>query len=257
MDAIKSLVEKIRINSDKEQQVKLLQELNELFLSEYMLEINKDLVLYPIEVEAYYYHENNFPDTCVHKYQWQQNRYGKLYFHRAGNKTDASFLFDGGGIDVCLSYSDEFYLGILIRGAWINDEDKPICTPGVLTRRVVRHICKDDTVEKVTEKEAVMIRALETRDDILKPTISDNRDKESILYNSTRFGISATNHPEYALYKLRSLIELNAPNHPFKAKEKVVLDYMIDNKIEPTAENVRKLLGSNSNKILEQLNAKN
>lgn len=255
METIKNIVAKLEANHEKTKQVKLLQDLNLLFLHDYMLEIDEGLVLYPIEVEAYYYHEKNFPDTCVHKYKWQQNRYGQLYFHRAGMKDDAAFLYDGGGIDLCLSYSDSFYLGILIRAAWVNDEEKPICTPGVLTRKVVRHICQDESIEKVGAKEAAIIRVLEEKNTIFKLATNDNRDKGSIVFNSTRFGISATNHPEYAQYRLRSLIELNVPEHPFKAKEKVVLDHMLDNKIEATADNVRMLLGSNSNSILEQLKA--
>lgn len=251
---MKKIVEELQTITDKKQQIVALQKLNTLLLTEYMLEIDQDLVLYPIEVEAYYHHKNNFPDTCVHQYQWQKNRYGKLYFHRAGKKEDAAFLFDGGGFDVCLSYSEDFYLGFLIRGAWINQEKEPICGPGLLTRRVVREICKNHEINKVTPKEALTIRELEEKDTILQPAINDPRDKESVLFHSTRVGIKPENHPEYAPYHLRSLIELSAPNHPFRAKEKVVLDYMREHKIEPTVENIRKLLGSNSNWILKELN---
>lgn len=256
MEKIKNIVEKLEASRDKAEQVKLLQNLNLLFMHDYMLEINESLILYPIEVEAYYYHEKNFPDTCVHKYKLQQNRYGQLYFHRAGMKDNASFLYDGGGIDLCLSYSKDFYLGILIRAAWINNEETPICTPGVLTRKIVKSICKDESIKKIGEKEAIIIRALEEKNNILKPATNDKRDKESIVFNSTRFGISATNHPEYAEYRLRSLIELSAAKHPFKAKEKVVLDYMLDKKIEATADNVKKYLGYKSNSILERLKTK-
>ena len=256
MNHITNVIEKLTTVTDKKQQESLLQEINKLVLTEYMIEIDHDLVIYPIEVEAYYYHQNNFPDTCVHKFELQKNRYGKLYFHRASNKEDAAFLFDMGGIDVCLSNSGDFYFGLLIRGAWINQENEPICTPGVLTRKVVQDICKDNTLEKISEKEAIIIRQYEAKDSIIKPAHSDPRDKDSILFHSTRFGIDPQNHPEYAPYKLRSLIELSAPKHPFRAKEKVVLDYMIEHKLEPTAENVRKLMGSNSNWVLNQLQNK-
>lgn len=256
MNNLGLLTDELLKTSEKYQQVKLLQAINKCFLSEYMLEIDENFKLYPIEVEAYYYQENNFPDTCVHKYQWQQNRFGKLYFHRAGNKTDASFLFDGGGVDVCLSDSDNFFLGILIRGAWINQEEKPVCTPGVLTRRVIFHICNDDSIKKITGKEANAIRELEENSQIIQLAYDDRRNKESYLMHSTRFGINPDNHPEYASYKLRSLIELNAPSHPFRAKEKVALDYIIDNNIDPTPDNIRKILGSNSNWIINQLKSK-
>lgn len=191
MNNLEIVVEKLKNTSDKEIQIKILQEINMLFLTQYMLKIDDDFILYPIEVEAYYYQENNFPDTCVHKYQWQQNRFGKLYFHRAGNKPDASFLYDGGGIDICLSNSDDFWLGILIRGAWINQEGTPVCTPGVLTRRVVFHICDDDSIVKITDKERAVIQKLEENNQIVQLAANDKRNKDSILFQSTRFGISS------------------------------------------------------------------
>ncbi len=256
MNNIEIAINKLKKTSDKELQIKILQEINTLFLTQYMLKIDDNFVLYPIEVEAYYYQENNFPDSCVHKYQWQQNRFGKLYFHRAGNKTDASFLYDGGGIDVCLSNSDDFFLGILIRGAWVNQEETPVCTPGLLTRRIVFHICDDNSIVKITGRERTVIQKLEDNDQIVQLATNDRRNKDSILFHSTRYGISSNNHPEYALYKLRSLIELNEPNHSFRAKEKIVIDYMIDKSIEPTPDNIRKILGSNSNWIIEQMKSK-
>ncbi|TFD97327.1 hypothetical protein E2605_06570 [Dysgonomonas capnocytophagoides] len=256
MNNLEIVIERLKSTSDKKTQIKILQEINMLLLTQYMLKIDDNFVLYPIEVEAYYYQENNFPDTCAHKYQWQQNRYGQLYFHRAGNKADASFLYDGGGIDVCLSNSDDFFLGILIRGAWINQEETPICTPGILTRRVVYHICDNNSVLKITDKERTIIQKLEENNQIVQLASNDRRNKDSILFQSTRFGINPNNHPEYALYKLRSLIELNEPNHPFRAKEKVVLDHMRDNNIAPIPDNIRKILGSNSNWIIEQMKSK-
>lgn len=261
MNNLKTLIEKLKKESNKDSQIKILQEINTLFLTRYMLKIDDKFVLYPIEVEAYYYQENNFPDTCVHKYQWQQNRFGKLYFHRAGNKTDSSFLYDSGGFDVCLSNSDDVFFSILIRGAWINDEKVPVCTPvctsGILTERVVSHICDNNHIVKITDRERTKIQELEENNQIIQLASNDKRKKDSILFHSTRFGISSDNHPEFAQYKLRSLIELSEPNHPFKAKEKVVLDYMKDNKIEPIAKKVREILGYNSNSILDKLKSEN
>ena len=79
MNNLEIVIEKLKKTSDKDTQIKILQEINKLFLTQYMLKIDDYFVLYPIEIEAYYYQENNFPDTCVHKYQWQQNRFCLLY----------------------------------------------------------------------------------------------------------------------------------------------------------------------------------
>ena len=256
MDAIKIIIQKLKVANDKNCIVELLSELNELFVCKYMVELDEQLKLYPIEVESYYYDEINFPDTCVHSHPKQINRYGKLYFHRAGKKDGASFLFDGGGIDVCLSDSNEFYLGVLIRGAWINDEAVPICTPGVLAREVIRKFCNDNSITKVSGEIAEQIEQLENQGGVLKLATKDVRDKESLIYKSTRFGINPKNHPEYSTYKLRTLIELSAPKHNFKAKEKVVIDFMKDNEVEPTLDNICKVIGYRSNSILQKLKVK-
>lgn len=253
MNNIELLLKELLKTSDKEEQVKILQTINKSFLCQYMLRIDEDLRLYPIEVEAYYYNETNFPDKCVHQNDLQKDRFGQLYFHRASKSKDSSFLYDRGGFDICLSDSENYYLGILIRSAWINSEEIPVCGPGLLTRRVVKHICKDDSVTKITEIEKKAICELEENDSIIVDAIDDKRQKNSPIFNSTRCGISSKVHPEYGYYKLRSLIELECPSHPFKEKEKVVEIYMRDNKITPKEENVKQLLGYTSKTILEKL----
>lgn len=253
MNNIELLLKELLKTSDKEEQAKILQTINKSFLYQYMLKIDEDLRLYPIEVEAYYYHETNFSDTCVHKNELQMNRFGKLYFHRASKSEESSFLYDRGGFDICLSDSENYYLGILIRSAWINSEEIPICGPGLLTRRLIKYICKDDSITNITKIEEEAIRKLEEKESILVDAIDDKRQKDSPIFNSTRFGISSMVHPEYGYYKLRSLIELKCPNHPFKEKEKVVEIYIRDNKIPPTEENVKQLLGYTSKTIIEKL----
>ena len=254
MNNLQLLLKELLKTSDKEEQLKILQTINKNFLCQYMLRIDEDLRLYPIEVEAYYYNGTNFPDKCVHKNELQMKRFGKLYFHRASESKGSSFLYDRGGFDICLSDSENYYLGILIRSAWINSEEIPVCGLGLLTRRVVKHICKDDSITNITKIEEEAIRKLEEKESILVDAIDDKREKNSPIFNSTRFGISSKVHPEYGYYKLRSLIELKCPNHPFKEKEKVVEIYIRDNKIAPTKENVKQLLGYTSNTLLKKLN---
>ncbi|KAA6348775.1 hypothetical protein EZS27_003753 [termite gut metagenome] len=251
METIKSTVKKlVQITSSKLEQVNVLQEINTLFLTQYMLEIDTNFQLYPIEVEAYYYNEMNFRDTCVHQNELQKN-FDKLYFHRAGQKKDSAFLYDKGGVDVCLSEEENCFFGILIRSAWINNEEKPICGPGLLTRRIVEHICNDHTITKITEKEATEIRKLEDKSIIINAQ-NDKRKKEPI-FESTRFNIKADK--EYSPYKLRSLIELKEPNHKFKEKEKVVISYFEDHKeIEVTFEKIKALLGYKAKVVFDHFN---
>lgn len=253
MDKIKESLANLLNTFVKEEQIKMLQEINRLLLTEYMLEISENFRVYPIEVETYYYNEKSFPDTCVHKNDLQKKRFGKLYFHRASSMKEDSFLYDRGGFDVCLSDNDNYFLGILIRSAWINCEEKPICGPGLLTRRVIKHISQNDKIINLTDDEKSLIRTLEDKDSILVYASDDKRKKDSPLFHSTRFGISSDTHPEYAQYKLRSLIELKEANHPFKEKEKVVESYMRDNNILPTEKNTKQILGYVSKSIINKL----
>ncbi len=248
MEKLKLYVNELCKCSGKEEQVRMLQKINQLLLTDYMLEIDGNFRIYPIEVEAYYYNEN-FRDKCVHQNKLQKERFGKLYFHRAGEY----FLYDRGGVDLCLS-DGNFFLGILVRSAWVNNENRPECGPGRLVRRIVRHLCKDDSITKITEKEALKINEIEGKNNILVRALNDKRKKDSIVFNSTRFGINPRVHPEYAPYKLRSLIELKEPNHSFKEKEKVALFYMKDNNID--AGELKSILGYTSKKILEKLSEK-
>jgi hypothetical protein len=258
MDEFKIVLESLQDASDKREReriLRLLQSINECFLSRYMIEIDSSFKLYPIEVEAYYHHPG-FSDSCVHKNGLQKNRFGKLYFHRGSSEKENSFLYDRGGFDVCLSDSDNYYFGILIRSAWINNEEKPVCGPGLLTRRIVKHISQNDIIANLSDSDKEQIRNLEDKNTILVHATDDKRDKSSPLFNSTRIGISPKTHPEYAQYNLRSLIELKNPNHPFKEKEKAVETYMRDNGKTGTAENVKELLGYVSKSIIAKLTFK-
>jgi 3-methyladenine DNA glycosylase Mpg len=254
METIKSLIDKLVQTTSKLEQVNVLQEINTLFLTQYMLEIDANFRLYPIEVEAYYYNKTNFSDTCVHQNELQKNNFGKLYFHRGSQEKNSAFLYDRGGVDVCLSEKESYFLGILIRSAWVNNEEDPVCGPGLLTRRIVEHICNNKIVEKITEKEIVKIEELEKKS-IIVNTQNDKRKKDSIVFESTRVGINVNIHKEYGLFQLRSLIELKEPNHPFKEKEKIVISYLEEhNEIEVTPDKIKELLGYKAKTVFDHFN---
>lgn len=238
-----------------QKQVKVLQKINHLILTEYMIKIG-DLHLYPIEVEAYYYKELSFPDTTVHRNELQKNHFNQLYFHRAGRKEDSSLLYDEGGIDICLSLGD-YYFGVLIRSARVNVEEKPICGPGLLTRRIVAHICKkEDGIIQITDEERSIIRTWEEEtEEVLVQAEDDKRDKEFIL-NGKRWGINEEIHKPFSEYNLRSLIELKHKQHPFKGKEQMVIQHFQEIKKDGgvvTRDDVFKVLGWNAQIVFKAL----
>jgi len=64
----------------------------------------------PLWVEAYYYDEARFPDCNTHRSSKQKNRFGQLYFHERGY----------GGVDLCLSDSEDFCLSFLLKATLAN-----------------------------------------------------------------------------------------------------------------------------------------
>ncbi|KAA6311427.1 hypothetical protein EZS27_037440 [termite gut metagenome] len=117
---------------------------------------------------------------------------------------------------------------------------------------------------KITKEEITKIEELEEKS-IIANAQNDKRKKDSIIFESKRVGINANNHKEYSLFKLRSLIELKEPKHPFKEKEKVVISYFEDhikeitpdNIKEITPDNIKELLGCDSKYIRDYFKSKN
>lgn len=100
------LIEKVRrleTETRRPAQLLLLQELSDSLLSSYRLALPTG-ALYPLWVEAYYYHPGRFEDQNTHRDPMQRNRFGKLYFHRKG----------WGGVDLCLSLGD-YSLSFLLK----------------------------------------------------------------------------------------------------------------------------------------------
>lgn len=98
----------------KKDQEQILQEINELLLTEYIIKIG-ETIIEPLWVEAYYYNESaNFTDESIHRSEMQKNNFGKLYFHhKTGDRRS--------GVDICLSRG-EYYLSFLLKYTLVNGE---------------------------------------------------------------------------------------------------------------------------------------
>lgn len=245
MDAIKKLLQEMKISTNKEQKIIILQEINSLLLTQYALKIDDSFTLYPIEVEAYYV-GYGFKDDTIHGSELQKNRFGKLYFHRKGRDAENKILFNRSGIDICLSDSVECIFGVLIRSVRVNNEDKLIGGPQLLAQRLYRHICNDEMITTLSEENKVVLAKYENKSEVLVPIAPQS---VPLIIHSSRIGLNVNS--EYANLNLRSLSDLSIS----KQKEKDVLEYMKYNKIEGTPENIKKLIGYNSKSILEKLKA--
>lgn len=96
-------------SADGEEQIKILQDIGGELINAYKIE-TFGLVIEPLWVEAYYYQEPGFPDVNTHRSEKQKNRFGRFYFHERGY----------GGIDICLSDTDDAYLSFLLKGTLVN-----------------------------------------------------------------------------------------------------------------------------------------
>lgn len=149
-------------NINEKEVIEKLQEINKCFLQNVIIKINSNrLEIYPVEVEIYYYKEGVFEDGYCHKNELQKgkdddgkynDRFGKLYFHRASRSKSKEALIDTsyyGGVDICLSRGD-YYLSILLRSVYVKDRTnnkKNIFITGI--HRIVNRIT--DELESLLE----------------------------------------------------------------------------------------------------------
>ena len=127
MEKLKKLVEELEKESNEEKQIKTLQDIGKLLLTEYIIQVG-DLTIKPLLVEAYYNNSSNFKDNSVYAanksnantYELararQEDNFGELYVHY-GTKD---------GIDIVLS-NGKYYLSFLIKNALINNEFATQC----------------------------------------------------------------------------------------------------------------------------------
>ena len=198
---------------------KQLQAINKLMVTNYMFEQSYGLRIYPIEVEAYF-KDSRFNDESVHENELQKNNYGKFYVHRTGKKTKEQKFKGGtrGGIDICLSDSADSYYGILIRSAKFDDG-----TTKFGPNNVLNYIIEDKKVDYATLE----------KDVVLKEAVEDCRDREhkSIILHSTRVGLSKKHSDDFKDLQLRTIVGVLLSSYPYKEKEKVFRNYIINESI--------------------------
>ena len=222
MKRLQGKVDKLAKTNSKDEQVKILQEINDSLLSEYELKIEDKkgcFYIEPLRVEAYYYHPEKFEDSNAHTDDKQKNNFGKLYIHRKGR----------GGVDICLSNSEEYYLSFLIKNSQIrtdNNDGEPF-----LRQRALKEMLKD--IEGIDDQNVLAEKVQKS---------------EEIVYRTVRKGlISKCYKNEYlaSLIKIDNLYDFE----PGYGKGKIVVDYVRQNEsikdIAKFSAKCRELLGYN------------
>lgn len=173
MEILEKLVDQLEKEYDENQQIGILQNIGKILLTNYIICID-DVTINPLWVEAYYYHKNNFPDCNSHLSDGQKNRFGQLYFHKKGR----------GGIDICLSKNEQYYLSFLIKASFMkNKDDKPVFKKQTeiydilsLTEKTEKEIegLKDILKPNKTYKSNCKV-GFTTRVNLTKPCFSDSK----------------------------------------------------------------------------------
>lgn len=115
MADLKCLVKKLEQTSNEKEQIRLLQEIGNKLLTEYVIVIpTLNVTIEPLRVEAYYYPYNDtskFDDPCAHPSSTKVNNFGHLYF------IEEKYGYPG--VDLCLSLGD-YYLSFLIKNSRVD-----------------------------------------------------------------------------------------------------------------------------------------
>ena len=115
MEDLKCLVKKLEKTSNEKEQIRLLQEIGDKLLTEYVIVIpTLNVTIEPLRVEAYYYPYNDtskFDDPCAHPSSTKVNNFGHLYF------IEEKYGYPG--VDLCLSLGD-YYLSFLIKNSRVD-----------------------------------------------------------------------------------------------------------------------------------------
>lgn len=203
--------------TDKDEQIKILQHINEKLLTEYVVKIGS-VTIEPILIEAYYYHKDKFCDKNTHGYGYkeidkkcrglQSNRFNQLYFHRKGY----------GGVDICLSTRDDYCLSFLIKNSIINDAE--FCTQTKLYNFMKREL---------TQQMKIPFEELETKGNIL---CRKHRDYEII--HTVRKGLRKGSFKDEELASLPIDI---IKDYPFTLESKHSKTVLIKKYLENAANN--------------------
>jgi len=206
MENIKKITDSLLCCRDKGEKVRIMQEVNRLLVSQYMLRV-RNVCIYPTEVESYYF-DDSFEDKYTHDAKGQRNRFGELYFHNSL----LSYIGKSkrGGVDLCLSDSEEYAYGVLIRSAYVIDGKADfIMGPN----KIARYIVDESGFQFDKIKDQMVLSP--------KDMSGDKRDS-TLVFHSRRYGLSGCD--DYTYLPLRTLIELK--DHEYPQKEQVARDYL-------------------------------
>lgn len=211
--------------------IPILKKTNEYFIKNCEIHIDDSLVLVPIETEIYFVN-NWFTDGMCHKNDLQKARFGQLYFHRypKKDKNDKSNTIkcispktNWGGVDICLSNSNDYYLSMLIRSAFIKGTTKLVSG----TRNIcdkIKEICFDESKENLQS----FFEHLEENKDNIKKRNENEKINIDNIFSQPR--IDRDKHYEKVKEYELNCLNLGKYNGEYKYKYEYLQSIIDDNK---------------------------
>lgn len=112
MEKLAAIVKKLEGEYDTAEQIKLIQELGKLLITDYAVKVN-DLIIEPLWIEGYYFHKGKFEDINCHRKTHQTDNFGRLYLHTNKKISPSNRM---GGADIVLSMGD-YCLSFLVKNS--------------------------------------------------------------------------------------------------------------------------------------------
>lgn len=194
MEELKKLVCKLEKATGENEQIGVLQKIGEKLVSEYEIRIF-NLTIRPLWVEAYYYHQEHFPDCNTHMSEKQKGpeHFGHIYFHDNGR----------GGFDLCLSKGD-YYLSFLLKATLINQK-----------------FCKQTDIYEILDKTGYSIQKIENETGIVHKL--EHIDEKEEFICAKRVNLKKSCYVD-ALLAVVPRSALAVPEHDFEFAHKSLLE---------------------------------
>ena len=193
MERLKKIVTELENEYSREKQIKLLQKISELLITDYAIN-DCGVVIEPLWVEAYYFHKGKFEDLNDHRKSKQKDGFGKLYLHTEKKISPSNRL---GGVDIVLSLGD-YYLSFLIKNSLIGGK-----------------FCKQVELNAILSQKEY---SFENSDNVLVELKRNHK-----VFFTKRIGLTKESFKDENLAAFP--IDL-LKNYPFKFKERTAFEYI-------------------------------
>lgn len=233
-----------KTNKKTDDIVPILQKIGAELLTKYEIRIG-NITIEPLRIEAYLFKETVFEDKFIHHIKknkqsyygpQQRNKFGKLYIHSGYT-----------GVDIVLSNDDNYAFSFLIKNSRV-----------LISNNVAYPFLKQNGVAKVLKDSGIPVDYGKIV--LYKKEVPSN----STVFKSIRNGLrniieredfKKTEQNKYNQLLISSFIELNehtSSQYDFErgyGKEWMVANYMFENNIPETDENIKELLGYKSQNV--------